>query len=295
MPRSRLGPLAIESKLGDQPSQSTVWRAIHVQHKKAVAVKVFAVPFGGTPEARKSFIDEWERLKGLQHPSIAKCFGGGFEETDAYLAYELVEGQTMAAQLERAGRMSWENALEIAQGLTEALEYLHSQQIAFGTLVPDKVMIAGLSPVLLDVRIDRLASPFRSARPPMVDELARQAPELIASAGHTTSTQGSSASDLYSLGALLYHAITGRLPISGESVEQIRSNAATEVPVSPSSIVLECPVWFDKLIMQLLEKNPAQRPVTAVAVRMALAEVRKRALSRSGVAEHVSRGLVPCR
>ena len=52
MPRSRLGPLAIEAKLGDHPSQSSVWRAIHVQLKRAVAVKVFAAPFGGTPEAR---------------------------------------------------------------------------------------------------------------------------------------------------------------------------------------------------------------------------------------------------
>ena len=98
MPRSRLGPLAIESRLGDHPSQSSVWRAIHVQQQKAIAVKVFQAPFGGTPEARAELAREWEILKKLSHPAIVRCFGGGFEETDAYLAYELIEGETLASQ-----------------------------------------------------------------------------------------------------------------------------------------------------------------------------------------------------
>ena len=111
MPRSRLGPLAIETKLGDHPSQSSVWRAIHIQLKRAVAVKVFAAPFGGTPEARSAFAAEWEVLKQIQHPGIVRCYGGGFEETDAYLAHELIEGSTLARELERRSRLSWEFSL----------------------------------------------------------------------------------------------------------------------------------------------------------------------------------------
>lgn len=293
MPRSRLGPLAVESKLGDNPSLSTVWRAVHVKHKRAVAVKIFSAPFGGTPEARQLFANEWERLKQLQHPGVAKCFGGGFEETDAYIAYELIEGETFSSQLERIGRVSWENALEIAQGLVEGVEYLHAQGIVHGAISPDKVIIAGFSPVLLNTRIDRFNTPFRSMRPPAIDEVARQAPELISP--KSDSSDGAMAGispsvDLYALGALLYQAITGRLPVSGDSLERVRERVNSDVPDSPASIVLECPVWFDKLIMQLLEKNPTQRPLTATAVKLALAEVRKRSLSRAGVAEHVSSG-----
>ncbi len=295
MPRSRLGPLAIETKLGDHPSTSSVWRAVHVQHRKSVAVKVFSAPFGGTPEARRLFADEWERLKSLSHPGLAKCFGGGFEETDAYLAYELIEGETLASQIERGGRLSWENALELAQGLTETLEYLHGQGFVHGRLVPDKVIVAGFAPVLLDVRLDRFGSPFRTSRPPTIDQIARQAPEVAsAQPGRSpAAVQPTQSSDLYGLGVLLYHAITGRLPISGETIEEVRNNVATEVPQTPGSIVFECPIWFDKLIMRLLEKDPVNRPPNATAVKMALAEVRKRALSRTGVAEHVSSGFSP--
>lgn len=293
MPRSRLGPLAIESKLGDHPSTSSVWRAIHVQQKKAIAVKVFSAPFGGTPEARRLFADEWERLKLLSHPGIAKCYGGGFEETDAYLAFELVEGETLASQLERSGRLSWENVLEVAQGVTEALEYLHGEGVVHGAIHPDKIIMSGFAPVLLDLRIDRFGSPFRSNRPPTVDQTARQAPELIKPETPGAVVSPTASSDLYALGALLYHAITGRLPVAGDSMQEVRSNIHTELPPAPATIVLQCPVWFDKLIMHLLEKNPANRPPSATAVRMALAEVRKRSLSRTGVAEHASSGFSP--
>ncbi|MCO8121214.1 serine/threonine protein kinase [Stieleria sp. TO1_6] len=293
MPRSRLGPLAIESKLGDHPSTSSVWRAVHVSLKKSIAVKIFSAPFGGTPEARRLFADEWEQLKGLDHPGVAKCYGGGFEDTDAYLAYELIEGETLSSQIERVGRLSWENVLEIAQGVVDGLQYLHSQGVVHGAILPDKIVMAGFAPVLVDVRGDRFGSPFRASRPPSIDEVARQAPELVCSGTKNPSELCTPSSDLYGLGALLYHALTGRLPVSGDTLQQVRENSAHEVPVSPASIVLECPVWFDKLIMQLLEKTPANRPPTATAVKLALAEVRKRALSRAGVAEHVSSGFSP--
>lgn len=288
MPRSRLGPLAIESKLGDHPSQSCVWRAIHVELKKSVAVKVFASPFGGTPEARTAFASEWTRLKAINHPAIAKCYGGGFEQTDAYLAYELIEGETLESELSRRGRLSWESVLDMAEPIADALQHLHDHELIHGALFPDKVMFAGLSPVLLDIRADRLDTPYRTGRPPSAAEVAMLAPELL-----NDPAAQSPRSDFYMLGALMYLAVTGRPPSRGETIEQISGSVRSVTPESPASIVLECPVWMDKLIMQLLDKNPAARPHGAAAVKLALAEVRKRAMSRTGVAEHASSGFSP--
>ncbi len=284
MPRSRLGPLAIESKLGDEPSQSSVWRAVHVQMQRAVAVKIFAAPFGGTPEARMAFANEWELLKKVQHPAIVKCFGGGFEETDAYLAHELIEGETLQSQINRLGRLSWESVLDLAEPLANALEYLHKNKIVHGAVRPDKIMIAGLSPVLLDVRINRGQTPYKTNQPITPTQVALQSPELVADSTSTTS------SDLYALGAVLYWAITGEPPISGSSVEEVRGNVNFQKPIAPAKVVLDCPIWLDKLVSQLLEKDPAKRPQNANAVKLALAEVRKRAMSRTGVAEHASSG-----
>ncbi|WP_146594399.1 serine/threonine protein kinase [Novipirellula galeiformis] len=288
MPRSRLGPLAIETKLGDHPSQSSVWRAIHVQLKKAVAVKVFSSPFGATPEARTQFAAEWETLKTLQNPAIARCYGGGFEDKDAYLAYELVEGETLAAQLERRGRLPWESVLEFAEPIIAALCYLHEKGITYGALAPDKIVYAGLSPLLVDVRTDRFQSHFKTSRPPTLHEIAFRPPELI-----DDPTSITHRSDLYSLGATLYFAITGRPPVQGDTVEEVTRNVREQIPASAASLVMDCPVWFDKLITQLLEKDPSARPFGAPAVQLALAEVRRRSMSRAGVAEHASSGFSP--
>ena len=76
MPQSRLGPLAVESQLGADPMASSVWRALHIKVRKSLAIKVFSVPFGGTPESKQHFLNEWETLKSFQHPAIVKCYGG---------------------------------------------------------------------------------------------------------------------------------------------------------------------------------------------------------------------------
>ena len=288
MPRSRLGPLAIESKLGDHPSQSSVWRAIHVQLKRAVAVKVFAAPFGGTPEARSAFAAEWEVLKQIQHPAIVRCYGGGFEETDAYLAHELIEGPTLASELERRSRLPWESILDLAEALTGALESLHEKEIVYGLLQPDKVLFAGLSPVLIDIRVDRVNTLYRTNHSTTPHEMTFWSPELA-----ENTNAFSVHSDLYSLGATLYTALSSRAVVSGSSVEEVRGNILYERPQSPASIVMDCPVWLDKLIMQLLEKDPDDRPHSAAAVTLALKEVRRRSMSRAGVAEHVSHGFSP--
>ncbi len=288
MPRSRLGPLALETKLGDFPSQSLVWRAIHVEQQKAVAVKVFSVPFGGTPESRALLAREWEKLKRLNHPAIARCYGGGFEDNDAYLAYELIEGQTLASQLERRPRLAWDAVLDFAIPIAEALVVAHGKGICHGAIVPDKIIIAGLAPVLVDFRVDRVRSVYRNPRRPSALEVAMQPPEVVADPA-AISPRG----DLYSLGAVMFWALTGRPPISGETADEVAQNVATEQPPKAASIALDCPVWVSTLVEQTLQKDSDARPHDARSFALALSEARQRSGGLTGVAEHASSGFSP--
>lgn len=288
MPRSRLGPLALETKLGDYPSQSLVWRAIHVEQRRAVAVKVFSVPFGGTPESRALLAREWEKLKRLNHPAIARCYGGGFEDNDAYLAYELIEGQTLASQLERRSRLAWDAVLDFAIPIAEALVVAHSKGIYHGAIVPDKIIIAGLAPVLIDFRVDRVHSVYRNPRRPSALEVAMQPPEVVADPA-AISPRG----DIYSLGAVMFWALTGRPPISGETAEEVAQNVAAEQPPKAASIALDCPVWISTLVEQALQKDIDARPHDARSFALALSEARQRSGGLTGVAEHASSGFSP--
>ncbi|EMI43812.1 serine/threonine-protein kinase [Rhodopirellula sp. SWK7] len=295
MPRSRLGPLAIETPLGSNPTSkdARVWRAVHVSLRKSVAVRVFHVAFGGTLESRTQFAEEWARLKKLDHPAICKCYGGGFEDSEAYLAHELIEGPTLADEIAKRGRLPWESVLDFAEPITDALHYLHTRGIVHGRLGADKIIIAGLSPVLVDVRAEDGSAPFRDGpyhfqRPPSPEQLKRRPPEAPGLHDQVTAR-----SDLYMLGALLYEALTGAPPISGSTIQETTANLEYQTPTSVASTVMDTPVWMDRLVMQLLSKDPAGRPVSAEAVKLQLGEVRRRAMSRSGVAEHASSGFSP--
>ncbi|TWT59229.1 serine/threonine-protein kinase [Allorhodopirellula solitaria] len=295
MPRSRIGPLAIESPLGSNPTSrdARVWRAVHVSQRKAVAVRVFHLAFGGTQESRTEFSEEWDRLKKLTHPAICQCYGGGFDASDAYLVHELIEGPTLADEIERRGRLPWESVLELAEPIADAISYLHQQGIVHGRIAPDKIMIAGLSPVLVDVRLEDGSAPFRDGpyhfqRPPSPQQIQRRPPE--AAGMHDALTPRS---DLYQFGAVMYEALTGLPPISGSTLQETTANLQYQQPTKVASSVMDTPVWMDTLVMQLLAKEPTERPVSADAVKLQLAEVRRRSMSRSGVAEHASSGFSP--
>lgn len=302
MPPSRLGPLALDSKLGDHPSLSHVWRAIHVDLKRPVAVKIFPTPFGGTAEARKSLADEWTMLQGLSHPAIAKCYGGGFERSDAYLAYEFIDGETLSAQLERRGRLPWETVLDIADAMVDALKYLHAQGVVHGAVFPSKILVAGLSAVLLNVRRDRMTSAYSNRRAPSAHELALMPPERLLHGGDVVLTPSN---DLYCLAASLYLALTGRPPLVGSDADELAQSAGDRLagsaaggdgstgPAPPSSIVMDIPVWLDKWLCTQLSANVNERPASAEVAAMQLAEARRRSVSRTSVAAATSAGFSP--
>src|SRR6056297_4285 len=290
MPLSRLGPLAIESPLGRSSEASSYWRAVHVEQRKSIALKLFSVPFGGTPEAKREFMEEWETLKKLRQPAIARCYGGGFEGNHAYLAYELIDGQSLSEQIEDRGSYPWQAVLDLAEPLAEALAYAHDRAVLHGGLEPDKIRMAGLSPVIVDFRAARATSVFRSQRVPTIEDYAYRAPETFPDA-----SSASPKSDLYALGGILFFALTGRHPINGSTPEEMTTNALHQVPPNVSTEVFECPTFLSAVVEQLLHKDPLQRPHSAEAVILALREVRRRAAEGTGVAEHVSAGFSPLR
>ncbi len=286
MVRSRIGPLALEVPLGK--SGGTLYRAIHVQQRSQVALRLLSFPLGLTPEAKKQFMDDVDRLKALRHDHIVRCFGGGFDGNDAYLVYELINGESLEDQLSRVERLPWEIVLQYGLQMCDALQFAHNQGWLHQNLSTSQVLCQTdqQSIKLSDFRgeaISRLAS-----RPRTLQSLSYQAPEQFTS-GFTPHP----ALDLYALGAILYHALTGFPPVRGDSIEHIRQQALNAEIPPVATVVFDCPVWLSKIVDQLLQKNPVQRPFTAAAVAMALQEAERRAMSGASVVEHAMGGFSP--
>jgi eukaryotic-like serine/threonine-protein kinase len=284
MTRSRIGPLALEAPLGD--SNGSLFRAIHVNQKMQVAVRIFSTPMGMTPEAKRSFAEQIESAKSLKHPGIVRCFGGGFDAHDAYLVFELVDGESLTQMFQRRERLPWEMVLEYGLQLSNALQEAHEKEWIHGRISPDKILV-NKEGTIVKLADFRKITPFERALPTSqrLDELAFRAPEAL-----VASYQWQPAADLYSLGAVLYRALTGQFPFAAKSLNELNKSIIEQVVPPVSSIVFDCPVWLSTIVEQLLDKNPHKRPFTAAATAKALKTARDNALSGVSVTQHMLGG-----
>ena len=82
-----------------------MFRGIHIEQRKLAALRVFPIPLGLTRKAGGRA--QLEELKQLRHPGIVRCYGGGFDSRKAFLAFELIDGESLDKLLDRRGRLPW--------------------------------------------------------------------------------------------------------------------------------------------------------------------------------------------
>jgi eukaryotic-like serine/threonine-protein kinase len=287
MVRSKIGPFALESSLGSQ--RGNVFRGMHLQQKMQVAVRIFPIPLGMTPEVKREFAEEMEQLKLLRHLGVVRCYGGGFDNRDAYLAYELVEGESLEQILTRRERLPWETVLDYGLKICESLIYCHGQGWVHGRLRPSKILTTlGESVVKLsDFRRHNGGGSSLSGTTDL-DAMVYCAPESF-----ETDHKPAIAEDLYSLGVVLYRCLTGVVPFSGGNPHFMRQAIIETSPEPVATLVYDCPVWLSSIVQQLLDKNPSKRPFSAEATAMALRTAQQHAMQGISVAEHLTSGFSP--
>jgi hypothetical protein len=285
MNESRIGPFSLEERLGGK--HSSVHRAIHLEQRKQVVLKVFSVPFGVTEHAGSDFVTEMALLRQLQHPHIVRCFGGKIEGSVGYTAWELIDGENLVSLLARRGKLAWDQAIEYAMAIAAALQAARQLDLAHQDLMPDKLLITpGGVLKVADFRRDRVNNAWCfSSRKKSLARWSYLAPEQLRGEKHLTHK-----TDLYSLGCLLFHMLAGQPPFVARTPEELRDKHLTEIPPRACSVALDCPIWLDALVAQLLEKDPLRRPHSAEAVGLALAEAKKKAASGVSVAQHALGG-----
>lgn len=281
-----IGPFLVDEKLG-AGGMGAVYRAMHIDTGRSVALKVLSARVSTSRRAVARFAREIEILKTLKHPNIVRCFGGGRHETDAYLAMELVSGGSLAALLRRRGRLTWEAAVDYMVQICSGLAYAHEWGIIHRDLTPANLLLTAEGQVkIADFGIARVSYGKRlTATKHTLGTVAYMAPEQIRGKPAV-----SHQSDLYTLGCVMFEMLTGRLPFVAESTAEMLYQHLGEEAPRVSTLVLDCPIWLDALVAQMLEKNPAKRPRDASAVVLALNEIREKVAAGGGMAEHALAG-----
>ena len=208
---------------------------------------------------------QYRLLSAADHPRIVTVYDL-VEDTghDPYLVMEYIDGRPLVDHVREAGPGGLPR---LAVQVLDALRNLHSLGGVHGDLKPDSILVCGsgdsLDVKLVDVGFD---APAAESLPTLRGTLPYLAPEAIRSAA------ADGRSDLYSLGVVLFEALTGACPFSGSSPEEIMDKHLDFSPPPPSTVSADIDPAWDDLVLRLLSKEPMQRYPSALHAAMALGE-----------------------
>jgi serine/threonine protein kinase len=281
----QVGPFVLGKKLGDG-GMGVVYRATYTKTGQEVALKLLPPELQDNEKIVARFERELDILKKLKHPHIVQCYGGGRRGTQRFYAMELIAGGSLSQHLRMRGQLPWEEVLDYGLQICQALAYAHGNGIIHRDIKPANLLITKNGQLKLsDFGIARdNAATALTATGRTVGTYHYMAPEQIKE-GNV-----SHKADLYALGCVLYELLTGEPPFDGESPAKIFYKHLEDKPPRAAKKALDCPVWLDSLITQLLEKDPANRPFDAASVEHALKEIREKVEHQQSLAQHAVSG-----
>jgi serine/threonine-protein kinase len=237
-----------------------VYRADDLKLEQPVALKFLPEDLERDRDRLERFYGEVRIARQVSHPAVCRVHDIGDVDGAHFLSMEFVDGENLASLLRRIGRLPADKARDIARQLCAGLAAAHEKGVLHRDLKPDNVMIDGRGRVrITDFGLAGLAESFageelRSGTP------AYMAPEQIA--GDEVSPR----SDVFALGLVLYELYTGRKAYTGRSLAEIARKQREEPPPDPSVLVPDIDPAVERAILLCLERDPARRPPSALAV-----------------------------
>jgi tRNA A-37 threonylcarbamoyl transferase component Bud32 len=272
---SLVGEFRVEAKLGEG-GMAAVFSAVHPVVGKRAAVKVISRRLCADQHAVERFVQEARTVHQIAHPNIVDTFGfGTLPDGRCYFLMEWLNGESLADRL-RKGSLGVFEALDILIQTAEALKAAHEAGVVHRDLKPDNVFVdesrTPPSVKLLDFGIAKLAAADVTL-PRTRSGTAMGTPGYM-SPEQARGRNVDGKTDVYALGCMTFEMVLGRLPFEGESAIDILAKHLAEPPPVPSALWREVPARFERLILSMLEKDPAARPAMGEVLRT-LVELRR--------------------
>lgn len=240
-----------------------VYKAEDLKLTQTVALKFLPEHFAEDAAAHERFISEVRTARQVSHPNVCRVFDIGEVDGAQFLSMEFIDGDDLSSLLRRIGRLPPDKALEIARQLCAGLHAVHQAGILHRDFKPANVMIDGRGKArLTDFGLAGLESELKEGA--IAGTPAYMSPEQIAGRELTTK------SDIYSLGLVLYEVFTGKRAFTGDTVGELLSKHKTSAPTTPSEVIKDIDPLVEKVILRCLEKDPRERPASALQVAVML-------------------------
>jgi serine/threonine protein kinase len=263
---TRIGSYLLISQSGSG-SSSVVYRAVHMQLQRVVAIKVMHPQLiEAHPDLRLHFWAEARLLAQLNHPNIVRVIDCAEQDGLPYLVMEYVEGFTLRELIEQSGRLVWDRVVTIALQIAQALTATERLGIVHRDVKPSNILITrdgtakladvGLACAVRNANAD--AAPDANGTPPgeftPIGTVSYMSPEQVLG-----NCRLDTRADIYSLGVTCYQMLTGRLPYQGHSQHDILQAHLHAHPVPPHQLVADIPMMLSALVMQMMAKIPDHR------------------------------------
>src|SRR5215469_14577216 len=263
-PGTTFGPYEIQSPLG-AGGMGEVYRARDTRLERTVAIKILPAHLAADSVRKQRFDREAKTISSLNHPHICVLYDVGHQDGIEYLVMECVEGETLAERLEK-GPLPLELVLKNGAQIADALDKAHRAGIVHRDLKPGNIMLTAGGAKLLDFGLAKpgQATSLATLTVTKVDSPMTQEGTIVGTFQYMSPEQVEGKdvdgrSDIFSLGAVLYEAITGKPAFEGKSQLSVASAILEKEPAPISTVKPLTPPALDHAIRKCLEKVPEER------------------------------------
>ena len=242
-----------------------VYRAQDNVLGRTVAVKVMLPQYAADPTFTKRFRQEAASAANLQSPYIVSIYDWGLDGETYYIVMEFLRGTDLKTAINERGAINQRKAAEIGSQIAQALSVAHEGGVIHRDIKPQNIMIQPDGNIkVMDFGIARAGDAGLSQTATVLGTAHYVSPE------QAQGKELTGASDIYSLGVVLYEATTGKLPFDGQDAVSVAVKQVNELPAPPSTINPNIDPGLEAIIMKALEKDPNKRFKDASEMRHVL-------------------------
>lgn len=248
-----IGPYRLADKIGEGRT-AEVYRAYEEGRDRWVALKVLDVRVTD-PAFPLRFRREARIASRLRHPHIVSVYDYGERGGIAYVAMDYIDGGSLSARL--SGQpMEWHEAASLLLPVARALAYAHGQGATHHDVKPSNILLAqGNWPMLCDFGMIKA---LRPSRPLTTSDEPASVPYYM-SPEQAQAVEVDIRSDIYSVGVVLYEAVTGRLPFTAGTAAEVAMQHVNRIPDAPGVLNPSLPAMAEAIILRAMAKNPGGR------------------------------------
>ncbi len=280
-----LGEYKILDRIG-KGQMGGVYKAVH-NFGQLVALKILPASRAKNTHTLGRFQREARLLTQLDHPNVVRAFQVGEGSGVHYIAMEFLEGETLHEVLDRRKRLPWAEAVRLVRQMLDGLQHLHERRMVHRDLKPANVMLLPASAKgepdttweatvkILDVGLGRELFDDEAPEAQIETQLTREGsvlgtPDYLAPEQAKDARSADIRADIYSVGCVLYHCITGRTPFPETNIMAQMLRHATEAPAPLSASAPDLPAGFQQAFDRFMAKSPDDRYQTPAEAAEAL-------------------------